>query len=286
MSAMKTRARVGLSGVLAAALFTLSGAGSALASPYTVDTIPDFIIPVDDKHGTLSIDKDSNITQSGFDVLGSQVFQMAAGSSSSPSTSSGTMTLNIEFPGFSVPSGSIISGASLMLTVFDFDFFNDIITSHVDLLEVALFNGENLVAYLPNEIDVWTETDEQEIMLDPIQLLAPTGPFEASELALPFTLSFLLEATLTNTGSKIWLMNTPESVVASIGVTVVSESGIGEPVPEPSTLLLFGTALIGVAIQRRRVSVVRGPRGQGVQPRCYQVARWTTVRPVQWCLRT
>lgn len=234
-------------GAMLLALSGLMASPSELrAGPILSIATPDFLIPLNGQSGTLTVYSDSTApTTSGFPSLTNQTFTLAANS-----TSTGTLTLNMVFSGYPLGDPSyLITDAYLNLTVKDFDFLTDQVTSTITLKEYAVIksvNGDplyspiNLANYLPSGT---TSTDDVSIALKPIDLMPP---LTSEDFTNPFIISLKLTAVAKNTGSQsVTVTNTPESLISNVKLTLT-----GTPVPEPSTLLLFGAA--SLLLYRRR----------------------------------
>jgi len=225
--------------VLGALSIVFSTPAQVAAGPITlsVDT-PDFLIPLAGQTGSLTVYSDGSApTVTGFNSLGTQTFTLAAGA-----TSTGTLTLNLWFSGFPLGDPNYeVTDAFLQFTLDDFDLITDQVTRYVTLKEYAVIksiNGDplyspiNLANYLPAGT---TSTDDKLITLNPIDLMPP---LTAADFTDPFIISLKLTAIAKNTGStSVTLTNTPEAVVTNANLTVSAV-----PVPEPSTLLLLGSA--------------------------------------------
>ena len=221
----------------------------AATSPFSISA-PDFLIPWGGQNGTLTLFSDGRAPEtSGFNVLGIQKLTIAGNS-----VSSGTLTLNLHFPSLaSFDSLSEVQSAMLRLTVRDFDFLGDQISTGVSLRETAVLsaiNGSPLTApiELGNLLPAGTTvTDNKILTLNPIVLTGSALPVNSTE---PFILSFTLTATITSHSSRsLTLYNAPERITSDITLALAPTT-----VPEPSTLALIGLGsfLVLTRIMRRR----------------------------------
>ena len=227
------------------------GAGLTLqlgAAPLPLSiTAPDFLIPVGGQSGTLTLFSDGRAPEtSGFNVLGRQRLTVPGNS-----VSSGTLTLNLNFSGFSVDPLFSVDGARLQFSVHDLDFMSERITSGASLRETAALSAINGVPlatpmqlgdYLPVGT---TDTGGRILTLDPIRLMQPAFPVNFAE---PFVLSFLFTATVTTRDSRsVTVINSPERITSDVTLTLAPD-----PVPEPSTLALLGVGALWLAAAWRR----------------------------------
>jgi hypothetical protein len=213
-------------------------------------SVPEFLIPLGGQAGTLTLYADGRAPEtSGFNALGRQRLTVAA-----HGVSSGTLTLNLVFPGFLLEDpATAIGGARFGLRMSDVDFMADHIAPGVTLTETAeltAINGIPLASlidlgrYVPSGT---RDTDNQVVTLDPVRMDGPALP---ANFAAPFTLSFTLTARLVNDGPRPFSMiNRPESVNSEINLDLVPAN-----VPEPSTWALIGLggALLGLTQVLRR----------------------------------
>jgi hypothetical protein len=210
---------------------------------------PDFIIPIGES-GTLDLYSDGRAPEtSGFNALGRQRITLQANS-----VSSGSLTLNLHFPGFSLDAEELAAGlpegAALRLTLRDFDLVRSRVSGGATFQETAALSAINgvpltslmpLASYLPAGRN---HTDNQTLTLDPLLLKEPSL---AESFFGPLVLSFTLTATLTTGPSSITVFNTPEHIASEVRLTMVPEV-----VPEPSTLALLGVGALWLAFAMRR----------------------------------
>lgn len=208
------------------------------AGPITLSVeSPDFLIPLAGQSGSLTVYSDgSDPSVTGFNSLGTQTFTLGG-----YSTSTGTLTLNLWFSGFPLGDPNfVVDDAQLQFTVDDFDLLTDNVTRYVTLKEYAIIksiNGDPLYSpiNLANYLPAGETTDDKVVTLNPIDLMPP---LTSADFTDPFIISLKLTAVAKNTGyQSVTLMNTPEAIISNVTLTVN-----GTPVPEPSTLLLFGSA--------------------------------------------
>ena len=226
-------------------------AAPAESHPFSISA-PNFLIPLGGKIATLDIYTDGRPPETtGFNVLGNQRLLLLANTESS-----GSLTLNLHFSGFTPDIGTTVESVELRFSTFDLDIFPEQFAPGITLTEsgsltgingVTLANPFSFASHLPRGTTV---TDDKLITLEPFLINQSALP--GVNFAEPFVLTFRFDATVTSRGSRNYnLFNAAEKLASDIQLTVVPSQ-----VPEPSTLTMLGCGALGLGLMfwRRRKS--------------------------------
>lgn len=216
-------------------------------------SVPNFLIPLDNKAATLDVYTDGrDPVTSGYDVLGNQrVFLPANG------RSAGSLTLNLHLPGADLgEDGGIVQSARLQFSVRDLDLEPDQIYPGVMLTESAALtsiNGRRLESPIDfmDLVPRGARLDDSLVTLNPLVINAATVPWV--NFSQPYVLSFTFTAEVVGRGVRAYnINNVPESIANNVTFNYTPL----DPVPEPSTFALMGlgSAFLLFHVLRRRHS--------------------------------
>lgn len=234
----------------AAAIFVAGGfQAQAEVSEQLAISVPNFLIPLDNKSATLDVYTDGRDPEvTGYNVLGNQrVFLPANGHSA------GSLTLNLHLPGADLgEAGGAVQSARLQFSVRDMDFTPDQVFPGVFLTESAALTSINGVR-LQEPVDFMdlvprgAITDNALVTLNPIVLNATTVPWV--DFSQPYVLSFTFSAEATSRGVRAYTINnSAEGLANRVTIDYLA------PVPEPTTIALLGlgSAFLLFHVLRRR----------------------------------